>query len=210
MVRFMGVEVVVVQHGEKMRAAGDPGLTETGVREAAAVAAWLVKNSMEVNSVWASPLKRAQQTAEPIAAAFGLAIQTDARLRERMNWDSESEISLEGFLDEWQRASEDRTYRPTVGDSSIAAGERFVAALVDIGRTTGDGTVVVDAHGGVTVDSLRTLVGDVAVNDAIPDLIDNGVPCGAITRLRVEGGIISVDAYPSTGHLDETTQHRPP
>ncbi len=205
----MGIEVLVVQHGEKVRAAGDPGLTETGVRQAVAVAAWLRENRTGACSVWASPLKRAQQTAEPIATAFGLAVQTDARLRERMNWDDESEISLEGFLAEWQRASEDRTYRPTVGDSSSDAADHFIAALVNIGRTVREGTVVVVAHGGVTVDSLRTLVGDAAVNDAGPDLIENGVPCCAITRLQVGGGGVSVDAYPSTGHLDETTQHRP-
>ncbi len=209
MVRLMGIEVLVVQHGEKVRAAGDPGLTETGLRQATAVAAWLQKNSAEVSSVWSSPLKRAQQTAAPIAAAFGLAVQTDGRLRERMNWDDESEISLEAFLADWQRASEDRTYQPAVGDSSSAAAERFVAALVDIARTTREGVVVVVAHGGVTVDSLRALAGDASVNDAGFDLIDNGVPCGAITELRVDGGVVSVDAYPSTGHLDETSQHRP-
>ncbi len=123
MVRFMGIEVLVV-HGEKVRAAGDPGLTETGLRQATAVAAWLRKNSAELSSVWSSPLKRAQQTAAPIAAAFGLAVQTDGRLRERMNWDDESAISLGAFLADWQRASEDRTYQPAVGDSSSAAAER--------------------------------------------------------------------------------------
>ena len=205
----MGIAVLVVQHGEKVRAAGDPGLTKTGVRQATAVAAWLAKSGTVVSSVWASPLQRAQQTAEPIAAALGLPVRTDARLRERMSWDDESEIDLEGFLAEWRRASEYRTYRPTVGDSSSDAAERFVAALVDIGRTTREGTVVAVAHGGVTVDSLRTLAGDVALNDASPDLIENGVPCGAITRLQVDGDIVSVNAYPSISHLDETTHHRP-
>lgn len=209
MVRSVGIELLVVQHGEKVRAAGDPALTETGVRQAAAVAAWLRRTAPRPSSVWASPLKRAQQTAGPIAIAFGVAVQTDARLRERMNWVDGSEISLGGFLAEWQRASEDRMYRPPVGDSSSDAAERFIAVLVDIGRTVSEGTVVVVAHGGVTVDSLRTLTGDAAVNRAGPDLIENGVPCCAITRLRVDGEVVSVDAYPSTGPLDETTQHRP-
>ena len=118
----MGVEVLVVQHGEKVRAAGHPGLTETGVRQAAAVAARLRRNRTEVSSVWASPLEREQQTAERIAAAFDLAVQTDGRLRERMNWDDEAETSLETFLAEWQsRRSEDRTYEPTKESSSGAA-----------------------------------------------------------------------------------------
>lgn len=209
MVRLMGVEVLVVQHGEKVRAAGDPGLTETGWHQATAVAAWLPTYRPVVSAAWASPLQRAQQTAAPIAAAYGLAVQTDARLRERMSWEDESITDLEVFLAEWQRASGDRTYRPTVGDSSSDAAERFVAALVDIGRTTREGTVVVVAHGGVTVDSLRTLAGDAAVNDASPDLIENGVPCGAITRLWVDGDVVTVDAYPSISHLDETSHHRP-
>jgi len=174
-----------------------------GFRQAAAVAAWLAKNSTEVGSVWASPLRRAQRTVEPIAAAFGLAVQTDARLRERMNWNEESEISLEGFLAEWQRASSDRTYRPTVGDSSSDAAERFIAALAAIGRTTRKETVVVVAHGGVTVDSLRTVAGGPAVNDASADLVENCVPCGAITRLQVDGDVVSVNVYPSISHVDE-------
>lgn len=209
MVQQMGVEVLVVQHGEKVRAAGDPGLTDTGVRQAAAVADWLTKNRSEVRAVWASPLKRARQTAAPIATAFGIEAQIDARLRERMNWDDETTITLEGFLAEWQIASADRAYEPTVGDSSTAAAARFVEALTDIGRAVGAGTVVVVAHGGVTVDTLRTLAGDIAINDADPDLIDNGVPCGAITALRVDDNGVSIDAYPSTRHLDQTTEHRP-
>lgn len=198
----MTIEILVVQHGEKVRTAGDPALTATGAQQAAAVAAWLSEHRTEIRSVWTSPLQRAQQTAEPIATAFGLAVQTDARLRERMNWDDESEISLEGFLAEWQRASDDRTYQPVIGDSSSGAAERFIAALVDIGQTTREGTVVVVAHGGVTVDSLRTLAGDTPGSGVGRDLIDMGVPCGAITRLRFDGGVVSVDAYPSTGHLE--------
>ncbi|HUB40027.1 MAG TPA: hypothetical protein VMA72_14345 [Streptosporangiaceae bacterium] len=33
--------VYLVQHGDKQRAAGDPGLTELGTRQAAAAAQWL-------------------------------------------------------------------------------------------------------------------------------------------------------------------------
>lgn len=205
----MGLQVLVIQHGERVRAAGDPGLTETGFRQAAAVAAWISTTNRHVSSVWASPLKRAQETAAPIAGGLGLNVQTDARLRERMNWDDETEISLERFLAEWQRASEDRTYQPTSGDTSADAAERFIAALSDIGTRTPEGTVVVVAHGGVTVDSLRTLAGDAAVNASCPDLIVTGVPCGAITRLEVNGDVVTVDAYPSIDHLDEATLHRP-
>jgi len=205
----VGIEVLVVQHGEKVREPGDPGLSDIGHREADTVAAWLAENCPEVGSVWASPLRRAQQTAEPIAASYGLDVQIDARLRERMNWSGEAEITLDGFLVEWQRASDDRSYQPAVGDSSNHAAERFLSSLLDIERSVRDGMVVVISHGGVTVDVLRTLVGDEAVKAAAPELIDNGVRCCAITRLRVDGGVVTINHYPSTDHLSETTKHRP-
>lgn len=92
----MGIEVLLVQHGEKVGSPGDPGLTATGRQQAAAVAAWLATNRSDIESIWASPLRRARETAGPFAAALALDVQTDARLRERMNWDDEAAISLEG------------------------------------------------------------------------------------------------------------------
>ena len=68
----MGIEVLLIQHGEKVRSPGDPGLTATGRRQAAAVAAWLSTNSSDIESIWASPLRRARETAAPIAAALAL------------------------------------------------------------------------------------------------------------------------------------------
>jgi broad specificity phosphatase PhoE len=201
MVHVMNVAVLVVQHGEKSLAAGDPGLTENGVRQAAAVAEWLRRSGIDVGAVWASPLTRAQQTAAPIAAAFGLPVQTDARLRERVNWDHECGLTFEEFLAEWKRGCDDRAYEPTNGDSSIAAADRFIAAVIDIGRAAESAAVVVVTHGGITVDATRTLTGAAAADHALRELVDHGVPCGAITRMQVDGDAVSVVAYPSTRHL---------
>ena len=204
----MGVEILVVQHGEKVRSAGDPGLTDEGHRQASVVAMWLAENHPEVEAIVASPLRRAQETADPIAAAFGLDLMTDARLRERMNWDDGSNIGLDEFLTEWQRATDDRSYQPAAGDSSIDAADRFITALADLERGNA-GVVVVVAHGGVTVDALRTIAGDDAVGEANADLISDGVPSCAITQLLISSGAISVVYFPSTEHLGQTTQHRP-
>jgi len=204
----MGIEVLIVQHGEKVRSAGDPGLTAAGHQQAAKVAAWLADIHPGVRSIWASPLRRTRETAASIAAAFRLDVQTDDRLRERMNWD-DTTVSLDQFLAQWQRASDDPSYRPTTGDSSNAAAERFIAALVDIEERVQDGVVIVVAHGGVIVDTLRDLVGDDEVRGTNPNLIESGVPCGAITELRVDDRVVSIVGYPSTEHLDETSSHRP-
>ena len=201
----MAIEVVVVQHGEKVRAPGDPGLTAFGRQQAAAVATWLSEHHADIASIWASPLMRASETAAEIAAAFELEVETDDRLRERMNWDDAATLSLDGFAAEWKRASADPSYHPTVGDSAADAAGRFCDALVDISEQVADGPVVVVSHGGVTVDVLRALVGDEAVRAAHPELIDDGVPCGAITRLCVHQGVVAVISFPSPSHLDLST-----
>jgi len=60
-------------------------LSDAGEAMARAVAEWFVAEGTDVGRVVASPLLRAQQTAAPIAAAFGLGIDTDERLIEAGN-----------------------------------------------------------------------------------------------------------------------------
>ena len=204
----MGIEVLVVQHGEKVHSAGDPGLTQVGHQQAAMTASWLSSTRPDIESIWTSPLQRARETAATIAAAIGLDVHTDVRFRERMNWD-DATMSLAAFVAEWRRATSDPFYRPTIGDSASDAAKRFVAALIDIEQHTHQGTVVVVAHGGVTVDVLRAVDGDETVKGADPSLIDDGVPCCAITTLRLVNGAVTVTQYPSTAHLDRTARNRP-
>lgn len=49
------------------------------------------------------------------------------------------------------------------------------------------GTIVVVAHGGVTTDALRTLLGDDELLRRQPEVIDAGIPGGAITTLTHHG-----------------------
>lgn len=197
----MGIEVLVVQHGEKLRSAGDPGLTPAVRQQAAMTAPWLSSTRSGIASIWTSPLLRARETAATIAAAIGLDAKTDVRFRERMNWD-DATMSLDAFVAEWRRSTDNPSYRPMIGDSSSDAAKRFVAALIDIEQHTRQGMVVVVAHGGVTVDVLRAVDGDETVGATDPSLINNGVPCCAITTLRVVDGAVTVTQYPSTDHLD--------
>src|SRR3978361_1547804 len=60
-------------------------LSERGVAMAQMVADTLAAQGRDVVEVTASPLERAQQTAQPIAAAFGLEVGTDERLIEAAN-----------------------------------------------------------------------------------------------------------------------------
>lgn len=198
----MGTRVLVVQHGEKRREPGDPGLTETGRRQADETARWIA-GRFDVAAVWASPLRRAVETARRLAVAIGVDVAIDPRLRERMNWDEAGGQTSAEFLEEWQRATADRSYVPSSGDSSEHAASRFIDAISDIadGMPTGDTTLAVVAHGGVTVDTLRTIAGDAHLRAHMPGLITDGVPCGAVTILGRREGRWQLDQLPSTSHL---------
>jgi broad specificity phosphatase PhoE len=115
-----------------------------------------------------------------------------------MNWAGPATEPLQDFLAEWSRASADRSYVPRYGDSSSIAAERFLAALGEM-RSAGAAIVVV-AHGGVTVDALRTIVGDEALLSQRLELID-GVPGGAITQLVWRGRTWEPEIIAATGHL---------
>jgi broad specificity phosphatase PhoE len=184
---------VIVQHAHKEPGAGDVGLSPRGQEQAEGVAQRLA--GLPITAVYASPLRRARETAEPIARVAGRSVVEDERLRERMNWDGEE--SLEAFLGEWARATADRTYVPRWGESSDRVGERFSSLLEALAPKHRGELVVLVSHGGATVDLLRTLYGDDHVGEAAAGVIEQGVPHCALTHLRLENGQITLVAIAS-------------
>ncbi|SDQ15965.1 histidine phosphatase family protein [Quadrisphaera sp. DSM 44207] len=84
--------VHLLRHGEVRNPAGvlygrlaGYGLSDLGVQMAQRVADVLVERGCDVAEVIASPLQRAQETARPVAAAFGLPVGCDERLIEAAN-----------------------------------------------------------------------------------------------------------------------------
>jgi broad specificity phosphatase PhoE len=185
---YLVTTVYLVQHGDKERSPGDPGLTELGKRQAAVTARWLRGTGLK--ALYSSPLRRARETAEPVGAATGLAVRVDSRLRERLNWDGTQAFGA--FLAEWDRSVKDRDLVLGNGESSRSAGERLRLFLA--GLSGGGSRVAVVSHGGVTTDLLRNLLGD----DGLPArLMTDGIPPCAITTLD-DLHVVSIAA---TGHL---------
>jgi broad specificity phosphatase PhoE len=180
--------IYLVQHGDRERLAGDPGLTELGSDQARATARWLQGAGLQ--ALFSSPLRRARETAAAIAAATGLPVQLDSRLRERWNWDGTQ--SFEAFLADWAHSARDRDFTPGNGESSRSAGERMRAFVA--GLSGGPGPVAAVSHGGATTDLLRTLLGDEALP---PRLLAEGIPPCAVTTL--DG--LHVVSIASTRHL---------
>ena len=85
-----GPQLWLVRHGESTWNVARPGpgplmtgreLTRRGVRQARAVVGEL--GGRPIGTLYASDLRRARQTAAPVAAALGLRVRYDTRLRER-------------------------------------------------------------------------------------------------------------------------------
>lgn len=193
--------LVVVQHGEKERAPGDPGLTARGREQAQITAATFAGRRPRPAALYASPLRRAVETAAPIGAALGLRAVVEPGLRERMNWEGPDVQSLEAFLTEWRLCSSDRDVVPTTGDSSNEAARRFLATIDGLVARHMGRVVVAVTHGGVTTDLLRTLLGDERAQELAPRLIADGVPPCALSRLSHDGARWRVESVASTAHL---------
>jgi broad specificity phosphatase PhoE len=181
----------LVQHGEKEPSPGDPGLTPAGRQQASRTGRWL--HGCGVAALYASPMRRARETADGIASVTGLAVRPDARLAERMNWDGSQ--SYQAFLALWARTASDRDFVPPGGESSRQAGARlqtFLAGLAGLGGA--HGPVAVVTHGGITTDLLRNLLDDAALP---PQLLAAGVPPCAVTTIDN----LTVAMIASTAHL---------
>jgi 2,3-bisphosphoglycerate-dependent phosphoglycerate mutase len=78
------MEMVLIRHGRPADAAHpDPGLAPDGHAAAERLAEHLAGGALRrPDAVWSSPMRRALETAAPLAERLGLPVRTDERLRE--------------------------------------------------------------------------------------------------------------------------------
>lgn len=150
-----------IRHGHKRSDELDPRLSKLGHAQAELTARGLL--DQQVSELWASPMRRTQQTAGYISQALDIKIHTDHRLKERMELGDLSERGVQKFLNNWAHATADRTYQPPSGDSSVMAGERVELLMEERARQVTDGHAVFVMHGGVIVDAVQTLFSDEVV-----------------------------------------------
>jgi broad specificity phosphatase PhoE len=125
-------------------------LTEFGRGQAAAAAAFIEANHKPVRNIYASPLDRAQHTAEAIATRLGLVPEIESGLAEYDlgAWEGMSFEELYEDKKLFHNLRVDPHYRPHGGESPKQVGDRLVDALRRIaGRHPGERVVVV-SHGG--------------------------------------------------------------
>jgi broad specificity phosphatase PhoE len=128
--------VHMLRHGEvenptKILYGRLPGFRLSTVGEQMAKAAAQTLASHDITVVISSPLERAQQTAEPIAAQFGLPVRIDDRLIESANFFEGKRVGVgDGALRDprnWWVLRD--PFTPSWGESYLAIAERMYAAL---------------------------------------------------------------------------------
>jgi probable phosphoglycerate mutase len=183
------LNLILVRHGltdwnEQGRLLGRTQieLNTSGQAQAAAVAKAL--GDERIDEVFSSPLRRAQETAAPIAQALGFAVQTAAELDEvgANRWVGQSWQELRE-QEEIRRYVADPLYVSDAFEPATAVRDR-VAALADHLRQTHAGkTVVLVSHG----DPLRVLVSH-CIAMPLGKYRSLAISNGSITRLRLFDG----------------------
>ena len=200
------MDLLWVRHGEPERIApglgvpADPALTPAGREQAQRLADWLAHET--IDAVVSSPLRRATETAAPIAAAHGLEIEIVEGLIE---YDSKSDhyIPTEELAatkdDRWLAMIEGR-WESFGADPPEVFVER-VSATVDVlvERFAGRRVVAV-CHGGVVNIALGLVLG---IGTERPLWFEPGY--SSLHRVKASrSGIKSISSINETAHLEAT------
>lgn len=178
-----GCNLLLIRHGEtewnregRYQGHADPPLSPSGSEQARRVARACA--GLELQAVCSSDLRRALQTAAPVAAAHRLPITADPRLRELNfgDWDGRlAQDVIDGNPAAWNAWYADPVQiAPPGGETAEALWQRFYGgALAEIRRRFPRGTVAVITHGG-PLRLLLTWVRTGRLHPSGPQSVDNG------------------------------------
>ena len=159
--RMPGVDatrVVVLRHGQTAWNAGqriqghtDIPLDATGLWQAERLAEALAAEG--ITHIYSSDLARAHATAAALARRTGLAVQTDARLRER-GFGAFEGLSYAEIGQRWPEDAErwrrrEPAFQPGGGESLISFQIRCAAVATELAARHPGATLALVAHGGV-------------------------------------------------------------
>lgn len=202
--------LLLVRHGEtNANASGtwqgstDSPLNQRGRAQAEALAQWLASENHAITAIYSSPLSRARQTAEIIAAQVGnQAIKLESGLQEFNLGDWEGltydELRFEKRL--WDRMRDDPTFTPPGGESAWTFATRLLYSIRSIAANHPGETVIVVSHGGAIATALALIVtGDgqtwpdyQMLNCALSELVFDPEP--SLKRLNVREHLQGVGA----------------
>lgn len=125
----------------------DISLSEKGIMQAQALSEKIAAEHRDITAIICSPMKRAMATAAPIAAALGIKIKTDSRLREWNYGSYEGKgRDADGFL---EAKLEFGCRMPDGGESVFDVVNRVYGLLDELGDMDGKGNILLVCHGGI-------------------------------------------------------------
>ncbi|MDQ0894568.1 broad specificity phosphatase PhoE/thiol-disulfide isomerase/thioredoxin [Agromyces ramosus] len=148
-------QIHLVRHGEVFNPQGvlygrlpGYGLSDLGRRMAQAAADDLLARDRHVRSLVVSPLQRTRQSAEPVAAAFGLDAVLDDRVIEPENrFEGKRMRGRAGALRDlrnWPLLV--NPWEPSWGEPFRSISARMLRAITEAWQSTDDGDVVIVSH----------------------------------------------------------------
>lgn len=198
-------ELILIRHGEtdwnrELRFQGqvDVSLNGIGHEQARRVAQRLA--GQPAHRLYASDLLRTQQTAQPIAMQTGLAVASDAGLREQ-NFGQVDGMRVDDIKaqhpkawEDWLRFQED--YAMPGGETTRQFHARVMDAVRRIVAAHAGQTLVVVTHGGVLDMVYRT-----ALSLGLNGPRQSEIPNAGLNRVRFRGDAIEILAWADTAHL---------
>jgi 2,3-bisphosphoglycerate-dependent phosphoglycerate mutase len=201
--------IIAVRHGEtdwnasaRIQGQRDIPLNAKGHWQAARAAQSLTAAGEPVTAVYSSDLARAHATAHAIAAAYGVDVHNDERLRERGFGDFEGQT-----FDELERLwphetarwrARDATWAPPGGETLQALGERVRAVTDALAQRHPGELIVLVAHGGVLDMMYR-----IATRQGVDAQRNWELGNASINRLLWTPEGLSLVGWSDTRHLDE-------
>ena len=198
------MDLLIIRHGrpervEDLATTADPPLTDTGHRQAEAVARLLLGE--QIDHIVSSPMQRARQTAQPLADALAIDPEVILDLAE-IDKDANHYVPIEEV-----KAAGGAAWQAIVDNPVSMHGDVDIEAFADtvtaaFGRVIVDNpgkTVAVFCHGMVTMQFLRRTLGYDDVHGLRTDY-------GSVTRVQASSnkGVRSIRSVNETGHLGET------
>ncbi|NYE63881.1 putative phosphoglycerate mutase [Duganella sp. 1224] len=202
--------ILLIRHGEtawnavrRLQGHIDIPLNEEGERQALALGRALAKEKLD--AIISSDLQRAMQTAQAVASHHaGIALQTDAQLRERaygafegmLYQDIQDEYPADFQL--WQARDIDAVmpHGERYAESFRQFYDRVIGALRRVAATRAGQTVAVVAHGGVLECAYREARGI-----QLDSPRDFQVKNASVNRFTIAGDKLALTSWGEVGHL---------
>ncbi|MFM8858302.1 MAG: histidine phosphatase family protein [Actinomycetota bacterium] len=157
------MEIILIRHAiperrELESGAADPELSEQGVRQAELLAQYLATESLD--AIYSSPMRRARQTAAPVAESFGLDVTLVDGVAE---FDRHSEWYVP--VEELKAANDPRWHELVSGEwtATHETEDEFISRVTSTIETIisnhGSQRVAVVCHGGVINAYIATILG---------------------------------------------------